>query len=238
MLHEREVIMRIEEVVEYLSRSRIIDLSKKVTPGKAEGPVDTGKRTYEIKPFPYPPGELMHHIEMESHISTHVEAPSHFVPVRHGRNADDVSEVTLNKFFGMAVLVDCKGLPPKTPIGRKILERFQIKENDIVLIGKCDHQGNDRCYLAKEGVDYLIENKIKLVGVDDTVFPENPEFLGKDLTQYFTHDLMLSNNIPIIEGLANLAELKKQRFLFFGFPAKMGGLESFPIRAVAMEGNE
>jgi kynurenine formamidase len=92
--------------------------------------------------------------------------------------------------------------------------------------------------LAKEGVEYLLQKKIKLVGVDDTVFPENPEFAGKNLNKYFTHDLMLSNEIPIIEGLANLGELKKQRFLFFGFPAKMGGLESFPIRAVAIEGIE
>jgi kynurenine formamidase len=189
--------MRIEDVAAYLSEARIIDLSKKVTPGKAEGPLDTGKRKYEIKPFAFPPGEIMHNIEMESHISTHVEAPSHFVPALYGRNAEDVSEIALARFFGMAVLVDCKGLAPKTAIEGETLEKFQIKEKDIVLIGKCSYQGQDRCY--------------------------------------FTHDLMLSNEIPIIEGLANLGELKTQRFLFFGFPAKMGGLESFPIRAVAIE---
>ena len=80
-----------------------------------------------------------------------------------------------------------------------------------------------------------MQKKIKLMGVDDTVFPESPEFAGKDLEKYFTHDFMLSNDIPIIEGLANLEELKTQRFLFLGFPAKMAGLESFPIRAVAFE---
>jgi kynurenine formamidase len=228
--------MRFEDVVEYFSQARIIDLSKKVTPGAAEGPLDTGQRKYEIKSFTYPPGEIMHNIEMESHISSHVEAPSHFVPVRHGRSADDVSEVPLITWFGMAVLVDCKDLAPQTAIGKEILEKFQIREKDIVLFGKCPHQGEDRCYLAKEGVEYLLEKKIKMVGVDDTVFPENPEFIGKDLNAYYTHDLMLSNDIPIIEGLANLGELKEQRFLFFGFPAKMGGLESFPIRAVAIEG--
>jgi len=228
--------MRIEDVVEYLLEAQIIDLSKKVTPGKAEGPLDTGKRKYEITPFTFPPGEIMHNIEMESHISTHVEAPSHFVPVRHGRSAKDVSDMTLSTFFGMAVLVDCKDLAPKTAIGVELLEKFKIKERDIVLIGKCLHQGKARCYLAKEGVEYLIHKKIKLIGVDDTVFPENPEFAGKDLSKYFTHDLMLSNEIPIIEGLTNLCELKKKRFLFFGFPAKMGGLEAFPIRAVAIEG--
>ena len=74
--------MKIEDVAAYLSQGRIVDLTKKVEPGKAVGPLDTGKRKYEIKVFSFPPGELMHNIEMESHISTHVEAPSHFVPVR------------------------------------------------------------------------------------------------------------------------------------------------------------
>ena len=79
--------MKFKDVVEYLSRARVVDLSKKATPGAAEGPLDTGKRKYEIEPFVYPPGEAMHTIEMESHISTHVEAPSHFVPARHGKTA-------------------------------------------------------------------------------------------------------------------------------------------------------
>jgi arylformamidase len=230
--------MKFNDMVEYLSRARVVDLSKKATPGAAEGPLDTGKRKYEIEPFVYPPGETMHTIEMESHISTHVEAPSHFVPARHGKSARDISELPLNTFFGTAVLVDCNNLPPKTPIGRDVLGKFRIAEGDIVLIGKCPHGGNDRCYLAREGAEYLLEKGIKMVGVDDTVFPEDPEFEGKDLTKYFTHDLMLSHDIPIIEGLANLEELRKGRFLFFGFPANMGGLEAFPIRAVAIEGTE
>lgn len=230
--------MRIADVAVYLAKGRMIDLSKKVIPGKAEGPVDTGPRKYEIKSFASPPGELMHNIEMESHISTHVEAPSHFVPVRYGRSAHDISEMALTKFFGIAVLVDCQDFAPKTAIGAEVLSRFQIQEDDIVLIGKCQHQGENRSYLVKEGVEYLLQKKIKMVGIDDTVYPENPELRPKHLKTYFTHDLMLSNEIPIIEALANLEKLKKPRFLFFGFPAKMGGLESFPIRAVAIEGNE
>ncbi len=227
--------MNLEEIGAYLVNGWIVDLSKKVSPGKAEGPLDTGKRKYEIKKFTFPPGEIMHFIEMESHISTHIEAPSHFVPVRHGKPAHDISEVALTRFFGMGVLVDCKDLPPKTPIGAEILGRSPIRQDDVVLIGKCSHSGADRCYLAKEGIEHLLKKKIKMVGVDDTVFPEDPKYALKELEKYFCHDLMLSNEIPIIEGLANLGELKKTRFLFFGFPAKMGGLESFPIRAIAIE---
>ena len=233
-----EVIMRIEDIAAFFKKARIVDLSKKVAPGKAEGPLDTGQRKYEIKPFTFPPGETMHYIEMESHISTHIEAPSHFVPVRHGRPAHDISEVALTRYFGMAVLVDCMDLGPGTPVGAEVLGRFPIQEEDIVLVGKCPHPGQDRCYLAKDGIEYLLKKKIKMVGVDDTVFPEDPQYAMKDLEKYFAHDYFLSNEIPIIEGLANLGEMRKSRFLFFGFPAKMGGLESFPIRAVAIEEND
>ncbi len=230
--------MNIEDGAAKLAQARIVALSKKVSPGAAEGPVGLPPRKYEIKQFKFPPGELMHNIEMESHISTHVEAPSHFVPVRHGREADDISEMPLANLFGMAVFVNCKGLPPKTEVGRDVLRRFPIGQGDIVLVGNADHPGWDRPYIGKEGAEYFLEKRIKMLGVDDTVFPEATQFLMKDLNSYFIHDFMLSNNIPIIEGLANLGALTRTRFLFFGIPAKMGGLESFPIRAIAFEGDD
>ena len=86
-----------------------------------------------------------------------------------------------------------------------------------------------------KGVEYLVQKKIKMAGIDDTVFVENSEFRGKIFEKYHTHDLLLSNDIPLIEGLTNLSELRKKRFIFIGIPAKMGGLESFPIRAVPIE---
>jgi len=227
--------MKLNDVCAALASGRIIDLTKKVSPGRADGPVGAGKRKYEIREFRYPPGEIMHFIDMESHISTHVEAPSHFVPVRHGRPARDVSEIPLDRFFGMAVLVDCKGFAPKTPVGADILRQAGVRQEDIVLIGNSPHPGADRCYVARDGAEFLLERRIKLVGVDDSVFPEDPRILGKSIEQYYLHDLMLSNEIPIIEALSGLEELRKTRFLFFAFPARMGGLESFPVRAVAIE---
>jgi kynurenine formamidase len=69
-----------------------------------------------------------------------------------------------------------------------------------------------------------------MIGFDDSIRVEDQIMNNPpDLYKYYTHDLILSNDIPLIEGLTNLAQLRKTRFLFFGFPAKMGGLESFPI---------
>lgn len=227
--------MNIEQIKAFLASARIVDLSKKVAPGIAAGPFETGSRKYKITPFTYPPGELMHIIEMESHISTHIEAPKHYVTPRYGRIAKDISELPLEKLFGIAVFINCRDLPAKTAIDEAVLEKFVIKEDDIVLLGNSPHSAVDRCYLARRGAEYLVEKKVKMAGVDDTVFGENPEYRHKVFEKYHTHDLLLSNQIPLIEGLANLNELRKERFFFIGLPAKMGGLESFPIRAVAIE---
>lgn len=226
--------MNIDDLKSFIEEGQIIDLSKKVMPGGASGPFETGARMYEIEPFSYPPGELMHRISMESHISTHVEAPIHYVRPRYKREAKDISELPLGDFLGVAVFVDCRDLPAQTAIGTEILERAGIKEKDIVLLGNSVHSVEDRCYLAKEGAEFLVSRKVKMVGIDDTVYGENPKYRLKDFARYFTHDLLLTHDIPLIEGLSNLAALPAKRFFFAAVPAKMGGLESFPVRAIAI----
>ena len=236
--------MEIEQVANYLANGRIIDLTLKMNPGSTEGPSAKPSRRYELQMFEFEPwkiwsgpGEIMHYVEMESHVSTHVEAPSHYIPARYGTSAPDLSEVPLSSFFGSAVLIDCKELGPQTPIGAKILQEFPVGEHDIVLFGKGQHigpGGDDRSFLVKEGAEYLLGKKVKLIAFDDTIIPENP-LVMRNLSTMFTHDIMLSNGIPIIERLTNLEELTKTRFLFFAIPPKMGGIDAFPIRAIAIE---
>ena len=69
---------------------------------------------------------------------------------------------------------------------------------------------------------------------DDSVFPENPEVPLKELDKYFIHDFLLSNNIPLIKGLASSSALLVTRLVFFGVSPAMGGCDSFPIRAMAV----
>jgi hypothetical protein len=57
-----------------------------------------------------------------------------------------------------------------------------------------------------------VEKKIKRVGLDDAVFPENPKYEGKNLKECFTQDLRLSSNIPIIEGLTHLGSWNIRSF--------------------------
>lgn len=230
----------IEQAVDVLfSKGRVVDLSKRIVPGGVSGPAGFPERRYEIELFSFPPGELMHYISMESHISTHLEAPSHFIPARYGRAADDVSEVSLLSCFGMAVLVNCQGMPAGMQIGPETLETVGIMEGDIVLVGNSSHSGANRPWLTVEAIDYLVDmKKIKMIGFDGTVFAERPAVVQKDLAGYHMHDRTLSKGIPVLEQMDHLGDLTKPRFFFMGFPAAMGGLDSFPIRAVAIESVE
>ncbi|MEM3104756.1 MAG: hypothetical protein QXD69_04555, partial [Candidatus Bathyarchaeia archaeon] len=71
-------------------------------------------------------------------------------------------------------------------------------------------------------------------GVDDSVQVEAPGSTGS-LELMATHNYLLSNNIPIVERLCNLDSLRKSRFIFIGLPVNIVGLDSFPIRAIALE---
>ncbi|HEX9016284.1 MAG TPA: cyclase family protein [Chloroflexota bacterium] len=228
--------MKAQEVAAFLSSGRIVDLSKKVSPGGAPGAAGGPARRYELEQFKYPPGELMNYISMESHISTHLEAPSHFMPVISGEAGLDVSEVPLQSCFGMAVLLDCRATGAVEALGVEFVERFPVERGDIVLVGASPWRGAERPYLTPDAVEYLAtEKRIKMLGFDDSVSVEDPVYRGKVLEKYLTHIITLTREIPLIEQVAHLEDLSKSRFLFFGFPARMGGLESFPIRAVAIE---
>ena len=212
---------------------RVIDLSEKVTPGQVLGPLND-KRRYELRKFDFPPGETMHQIDMESHISTHVEAPSHFMMARFGVEAKDVSEIPVDSFFGEAIFINLKNSKPRQEYSIEDLQKEGVKEGDIVLVGNSPHDGNQKPWLSSKATKWLADIKIKMIGFDRTVEVDPPRD-PKSLKYYFTHEYMLSHDIPMIEVLANMQELKKKRFFFIGIPAKMGGLDAFPIRAVVLE---
>ena len=80
-------------ILELLSRGRIVELNKVLEPGK-EG------RRLEIRRFKIFAGEFMHDIDTMSHIGTHAEAPSHFIPALYeGKEAPDISEFPADSWW-------------------------------------------------------------------------------------------------------------------------------------------
>jgi arylformamidase len=218
---------------EEIRKYRIIDLTQKIVPGQAKGPLDTGRRIMEITPFHYPPGELMHRIQMESHIGTHVETPLHWVSVRYKRDGMDVSQIPADAFIGDTVLLDLSAFTKRQAILPKDFQTAGVKAGHIVVIGNSSYTGQDRPYFSYDAAEWLAGSGVKVVGIDNTVYPEDPKVGTKNLELYHTHDFLLSNDIPLIEGLINLDKIGKKQFFLIGTVVPIAGLEAFPVRVLA-----
>ena len=212
-----------------LSKYRIIDLSAEIIPGvlKVNGEYVHGKETrrFEIRQFIYEPDKaLMHWVETETHIGTHVELPAHLV-----QGAKASSEMPIEAFLGDAIVLNFSSLKPKNEGGQPILPSHlaKVKAEDIVLMGSLYH-GIEQPYISPEAARYLAENHVKMVGVQN-VRVEAP---GGSMA---THNNLLRNEIPLIEGLVGLDKIQKERVFFVGLPLKVAHLDSSWIRAIALE---
>ena len=126
----------------------------------------------------------------------------------------------------MVGLLDKK---PREPITPDDLLKAGVKQNDIVLLSS-PYKGEDRPHISAEASEWMFKTGIKMLGADTSVIIDRVE-----LTKMTTHKFLLGNDIPIIECLAHLDQLRKKRFLFIGFPLRIAGIDSSWMRAVALE---
>jgi kynurenine formamidase len=215
-----------------LKNYRMVDLSAEIRPGilKVNGEYLHGNQTrrFELRQFVYAPDKmLMNWVEAESHIGTHVELPAHFV--QDGKSS---SEMPLESFMGEAIVLDFTSLKPKEGKGQPILPShlFKVKKNDVVLLWS-SLERNEQPYISPEASKFLAEKHVGMVGVQN-VRVEAP---GGSTA---THVNLLKNEVPLIEGLVNLEQVRKERVFFIGLPLKVAGLDSSWIRAIALEPRE
>ena len=208
---------------------RIIDLSEEIVPGilKVNGEYVHGShiRRFEIRQFIYAPDKtFMHWVETETHIGTHVEMPAHLL---NGEKSS--SEMPLESFMGEAVVLKFDFLKPVGGKGQPIKPEHlkKVRRGDIVLLWS-PYSGDEMPYISPESAEWLAEKPVKMVGVQN-VSVEAP---GGSMA---THNSLLRNDIPIIEGLINLDKLRKERVFYIGLPLRVAGLDSSWIRAVALE---
>lgn len=197
-----------------LENREVVDLSPLLVPGKE-------KRRLAIRPFIAELDKtIMHDVDMMSHLGSHVEAPSHFKS-----NLSDISALDVRKFYGEAVCIDLRYKKACEAILVEDLEKH-VKEDDIVLLHS-GIRGEDAPYISKEAAEWL-SHRIKMLGIDDTInLEESYELM-------VSHRYLLEKNIPIIEMLSNLDKVVGKRFIYIGLPLKIYGLDSSPVRAIAI----
>ncbi|MGI6030764.1 MAG: cyclase family protein [Eubacteriales bacterium] len=175
-------------------------------------------------------------IKMNVHTGTHLDAPFHFFPT--GKTID---QFPVDLYQGEAVLVDLRGkLAPAQGIGPEQLEPYadRIGEGSIVVL--CTGWGQKRAftdeyykdwpYLNEEGAKWLLNKKVKGVGIDGFSMGGWYEGTGRPC-----HEVLLAAEVWLLEELNIPDELMEYDTCYLmAFPLKLKGFTGAPTRAVAM----
>jgi arylformamidase len=215
---------------------RLIELSHRLTPNEEEFPL-------AIKTFKT--DEVMSRIErradiwyilqevtMGSHVGTHVEFPYH--RLQAGKTAADYP---LERLVGDTVVLDFSHKGKDEEITRSEVENcgVEIRKGDIVFI-RTDMdkkwktpQAHDRPVLSIEATRYLVmQVGIHCIGTDATGL----EVRGRN--DQPVHEILFTHNVAMVESLTRLDQLPSNRFTVFILPLIVEGLDSCPVRVVAM----
>ena len=231
-----------------LKWGRIVELSHRMVPGEEEFPLEI--ETFNADEFMAKTARVSTHaierqadmwyiiqeVRMSSHVGTHVEFPYH-----HVKNGKSAADYPLKRLIGEAVLLDFSHKKKDEEITlREILDcGVEVRKGDIVFIRTDMHklwktpQGHDRPVLSIEATRYLVEVVgIHCIGTDATGL----EVRGRD--DQPVHVLLFENDVAMVESLTNLDQLRSNRFEVFILPLPVEGLDSCPVRVLALEGGD
>lgn len=204
---------------------KIIDISMPVSEDTIAYPGDPRVSVKKIKTF-QKDGVQVSRITMGLHTGTHIDAPLHYIP-----GGKTIEQIPLKSLIGQAIVCDLTNAGDT--VSTRDLKKYRISAGDIVFL-KTANSGQDKkkhsknqAILDEDGADYLIEKKIKAVGIDNLSIertdPRAP-----------VHKKLLKKGIPIIEGLV-LGHVSGGRYLTHCAPLKISGAEASPARCVLVK---
>jgi kynurenine formamidase len=203
---------------------KLIDLSQPIYDGSPNCPVHPPVRSEILRDHPTH-GWRVELLTLSNHTGSHVDAPLH--KIAGGASLDDIP---LERFVGLARIVDLRGIGPATAIASQLLGKnlpATIK-GEIVLLAtgwgdkraKTDEWLYRSPYLDPDGAAWLVERGVLGVGIDHYSIggisdPVNPR----------THTILLEAGVWIVEELRFPPEAfaVKQPFTFMALPVNLKG---------------
>jgi kynurenine formamidase len=176
-------------------------------------------------------------LHLYSHAGTHMDAPLHFID-----SGGTIDQIVLSSCIGPALVLDVTHVEPNGLIevadlashadrigpGVRVLLR-----TDWSLHAEMDDYRSHMPRVSASLARWFVDKEIALIGVEQpsvaSVRPEN----RAELTE--VHKILLGAGIVIVEGLANLSELRQEIVQFIALPLKVRGCDGSPVRAVAIE---
>lgn len=173
-----------------------------------------------------------------THSGTHMDAPSHF-----SSTGAFLDQIPLTTLVNEAVILDM----PRGPLGtitgedfEKAKADFGIKEGDGLIVNTGWHRNyREPNYatefpgIVKSGAQWLVDNKIKLIGMD-WICIDHPSQTDMGDNSWASHVTVLTNGIPVIENIGGDVDLVSgKRVLLMALPVRVVNGDGFPLRVVA-----
>ena len=175
-------------------------------------------------------------LETIVHVGTHVDSPLHVIS-----DGEAISEISLDKLIGKAVVLDLKYKAPGEIISTDDMTKYadEVKKGDIVIFNTgYEHYfvSDQHCILAPDAALWLVDHEIKCLAVDIPSLDPISRKNGKASDQtHPSHHIVLGAGIPLVECLTNLDSLTQKKVFFCCLPLKISYSEGAPARAICIE---
>lgn len=204
---------------------RLIDVSVLLTAGIATYPGNPPFELQPVKRIAEGGSSNVSRLVMGTHTGTHVDAPRHFFDVRAG-----VDLLPLDLLIGRTRVID---MPHRGGITEAHLSAAGLREDVRVLLrtpnsrlwNGSDGFEQDYTYLTESGARYLVDQGVKVVGVD---YLSVEQFKKPGAP---AHHALLGNGVLIIEGL-NLSDAEPGVYEMYCLPLRVAGADGAPARVV------
>lgn len=210
-----------------------------------------------LAPEDFPSGAAIstEHVVLTTHTGTHMDAPLHYGPLSGGQPARSIGEVPLEWCYGRGVRLDLRHRGPCEGITARDLQDAlhsidaELRPLDMVLIWTgCDRLWGRPTYLTDypgltgEAIAYLVEQGIRMIGIDAWGMDRPMEAMINDYRRtgdrsflWPAHLYGREREYCQLEKLANLHQLPQPRgFQVACFPVHVKGAGAGWTRVVAI----
>jgi len=175
-------------------------------------------------------------LKIYSHAGTHMDAPFHF----------EVSDETIDKmhpsrFISKAWVIDCGAVKPSQLLTIEHLgeasDKFKKGESLILKTGWSEQlleeaYKNELPRISKELAKWCGEKGVNMLAVEPPSVADVNDL--EEVT--YIHELLLSQDVIIVEGLCNLDQLTEEKVTLIALPLKIKDGDGAPARVIAIEG--
>ncbi len=174
-------------------------------------------------------------LHLYSHCGTHMDAPVHF-----GVGNETIDMIGLDKCIGPAWVVDLSGIEARTLIQvshlGKVSQKLHSGDSLLIRTGWSRYVNEPRYRdelprIRPELAAWCADNKVRMLWVE----PPSVSDVNNAAELTSVHKTLFAGGVIIVEGLANLEAVSKDKVTFMAFPLKISGGDGAPARALAIE---